>query len=507
MNLFGLAMAPPEDTSPLLLYTAPPRDGHLHPALQICTHLAARGFDVTLTANASWEKAITAARVHYAPMVGLCATLRSGETPPDAYAAIMALPRLQQLVLILGSSFVKLMVSAFDSVRNALVEMKHRVGGLDVLKRRKIIILSDTGFEGLLPLRLGARCLPPGFEHVEMRSIGISVIPRWWGNKYHPPWGSGLRYDPSEEGIRRNLKAYAEIWEERQKMGHEEKVRYVLDELYGCERDMDSLFRTFDRDAEDDDSRRQLHGIFDAISVCHDTTLQMCMESLEFPMPEGKSCVPAHFKFAGSLPLKPVPSDLQLPSWWNIVKENSAQNENASGRKRIVLVTQGTESLDFSEVIIPTIQGLANRNDVLVIAILCHRGSTLTLPNASSLPSNTHVHEYFPFDAILPHVDVFVSSSGYGALTHAIANAVPLIQSGTVIDKPDIGRRVEHSGLGRYLDQFPPKPEEVAAAVDEIISRDGGDRYKKRALELQREAQTYRPLQMIEEEIWALARA
>lgn len=498
-------MASLRDNTPLILYAAPPRDGHLHPALQICTHLASRGYDVTLTANASWEKAITSAQVHYAPMVGLCATLRSGETPPDVYAAIMALPRLQQLVLILGSSFVKLMVSAFDSVRNALVEIKHRVGGIEVVKRRKLIILSDTGFEGTLPLQLGARCLPPGFDQVEMRSVGIGVIPRWWGNKYHPPWGSGLPYDPSEEGIQRNLKVYAEIWEERQKIGHEEKVRYVLDELYGCEKDIDSLFRAHDVDAEDDAARRLLHGVFDATSVCHDVTLQMCMESLEYPVPDEK-CIPSHLKFAGPLPLKPLPSNLELPPWWEIVRDNSIQDTSlSSDRKRIVLVTQGTESLDFNEVVIPTIQGLADRNDVIVIAVLCHRGSTLDMPDSASLPSNTFVHEYFPFDAILPHADVFVSSSGYGALTHSIANGVPLIQSGTVIDKPDIGRRVEYSGLGLYLENFPPKPEEVRAAVDEILSNRGG-KYKTRALELQYEAQTYRPLQMIEDEILALAR-
>lgn len=495
---------PSLENTPLILYTAPPRDGHLHPALQICTHLASRGFDVTLTANASWENTITSARVHYAPMVGLCATLRSGETPPEIYADIMALPRLQQLVLILGSSFVKLMVSAFDSVRNALVEMKHRLGGIDVLKRRKIIILSDTGFEGALPLRLGARCLPPGFDQVEMRSVGIGVIPRWWGNKYHPPWGSGLSYDPSEEGIQRNLKVYADIWEERQKIGHEEKLRYVLDELYGCEKDIDSLFRTYDVDAEDDDTRRLFHGVFDAISVCHDTTLQMCMESLEFPVPDEK-CIPSHFRFAGPLPLKPVPSNLKLPPWFDLVKENSASAPVSSERKRIVLVAQGTESLDFNEVIIPTIQGLADRKDILVVAILCHRGSTLDMPDSTPLPSNAYVHEYFPFDAILPHADVFVSSSGFGALTHAIANAVPLVQSGTVIDKPDIGRRVEYSGLGLYLEKFPPKPEAVRAAVDEILSS-GDAKYKKRALELQREAKTYHPLQTIEDEILALAR-
>lgn len=65
------------------------------------------------------------------------------------------------------------------------------------------------------------------------------------------------------------MKAYAEIWKERQKIGHEEKARYVLDELYGCEKDMDSLFRTYDVEAEDDSARRQFHGVFDTPCTIH----------------------------------------------------------------------------------------------------------------------------------------------------------------------------------------------------------------------------------------------
>lgn len=352
--------------------------------------------------------------------------------------------------------------------------------------------------------------MPPGFDTVEMRSIGIGLIPRWWGNKYHPPWGSGLPYDPSEAGIQRNLEVYAETLREREKIGHEAKASYVFRELYCCEKDLDTLFRTYDQDAEDDNARRRFHGMFDAIAVCHDTTLQMCMEALDFPLPDGVNCFPPHFKFAGPLPLKPLKPDLKLPPWFSVVEKNSAQSSSSSSteRKRIVLVTQGTESLDFREVVIPTVQAFADRDDVVVVVILCHRGSVLKMPDSATtgptqVPSNTYVVDYFPFDAVLPHADVFVSSSGFGGLTHAVANAVPMVQSGTVIDKPDIGRRVEYAGLGMYLEDFPPKPDAIKAAVDEIFSN---QKYKKRAVELQSEARTYQPLQMIEDEIFALVK-
>lgn len=475
------------------------------PGLQICTYLASRGYDVTMIAHANWEKNVTRAGVHYAPTVGFEATLHSGEFDPGVYERVMAMPRPMQLSRIFGTYFVRTLGSAFDTIRNALVEMKFRYG-LEALKQRKLVLLGDTGTQGTLPITLGTNGLPPGFGEVDIKVIGIAVAPRWWGTKYLPPYGSGLPYDPSEEGIRKNLEFHKELHLQREATGggYEEKARYVLKEVYGCTKDVDEVLRANDRVA-DDDQLRLFHNLFDATSACFDVVLHMSMESIDFPIPDGVDCVPHHFKYAGPLPMKPVSSDLKLPPWFDIIKKNSASESSLSPseRKRIVLVSQGTESLQFLEVIIPTIKAFANRQDVIVVAILAHRDYTLKMPD-SEVPSNTYVVDYFPYDAVLQHADVFVSSSGFGGLTHAIANAVPLVQSGTVIDKPEIGRRVQYAGMGLFLENFPPKPEEIEAAVDEVLSP-GGQKYKKRMLELQGEARAYRPLQTLEDEIHALA--
>lgn len=168
-------------------------------------------------------------------------------------------------------------------------------------------------------------------------------------------------------------------------------------------------------------------------------------------------------------------------------------------RKKVIFVAQGTESPDHGDLVIPLIQGLGTRDDVLVVACLCKRGVKLT--SAFDLPPNTRVIDFFPYDVVLAHADIFVSSSGYGGLNHAVVNGVPTVQTGILIDKPDVGRRMEYAGIGIYIPEFPPPVEKLAESVDKILSNDS---YRTRVLELQGEAGTYNPFEIIEREILSL---
>lgn len=228
-------------------------------------------------------------------------------------------------------------------------------------------------------------------------------------------------------------------------------------------------------------------------------TLQLALPSLELP-----ARAPKHLKFAGSLPLKPLShwQNLEYPSWFedDVRKAHDQQ-------KRVIVVAQGTETPDFGELIIPTIKGLADRDDIVVVAILCRKGASLTEQGDGDaagpfvLAPNARVVDYFPYDALLEHADIFVSASGYGGLTHAVANSVPLVQTGRLLDKADIGRRVEYSGIGVYLEGT-IGPKDVSGAVDQILQN--YQRFKNRALELKEESKRYQPLQILEEEILGL---
>lgn len=475
---------------PLILYAIPPREGHMRPALQITSHLVSRGLDVTVLGDERWSPAITAAGAHPSPIIGLWGAMEDYTRWGDIIRARDAEERLR---VSLSDGFVRLLLSGLESVRYALAGIRDRLGGAggETLRGRTLVVLSDTCFSGTLPLKLGTD-LPQGYEGVSVRTVGVGLVPRFWAAPERPPWGSGLPYDVSEEGIARNLEAHASKWDQTA----EDRARWVLGAM-NCGKSVDELYEEHDKS-----SGLVRRPFWDASTVCHDVILQMGLPSFEFPVPNE----PAHLKFAGSLPPKPIPSDLTYPEWYSEVLENSSSQAAKPGRKKIVFVAQGTEVLDHRDLLVPCVKGLAGRQDVLVVAVLCQKGATidkhLNLFDGGKLPDNARVIDYFPYDAILPHADVFASNSGYGGLTHAVAQAVPVVQAGDVFDKPDIGRRVEYSGLGVFLANSPPTPEAVAAAVDEVLTQ---DEYKKRALSLQAESREYDPLQIIENEIMALS--
>lgn len=459
----------------------------MRPALQICACLIAKHIDVTILGSSKWEAAIKAVGAHFSPIIGLWNTLDDyTRWPTIAFATDPA----QRLAASLAEGFTTLLPSGYQSVWFALAGMRSRLG------KRKIVVLSDTCFSGTIPLKLGAD-LPPGFdEEEELRVLGISVVPAHWVSPERPPWGSGLPYDSSEAGKARNCAAHAAVWNQ----DAEDKARDILN-MMNCPKLLDTVL---DKYTTDHHSLR--HPFWDVVPFANDTTLQMGLSSLEYPA----SNWPLHFKFAGPLPLKALPSDLTYPPWWKDVEQHSATQgthlQAKGNRKRIITVTQGTEVLDYSQLIVPTICALSCRENLLVIVLLGARGATLDayvehLPG-QTLPANTRVLDYFPYDALLAHSDVFVSNSGYGGLTHAVTNGVPMVQTGKDFDKPDIGRRVEYAGLGLFLENPPPEPKDVQNAVDQILT---DDTYRVRAKALQAEAKAARPLEMVEAEIMKLA--
>ncbi|CAN8095958.1 unnamed protein product [Discula destructiva] len=473
------------NTKPLVLYALPNADGHMYPAFQITEQLVLRGFEVTMVAAPKWKPAANRIGADFAPLVGLWTRENFRDSIMDK--RVTQQTRLRALRQSIGDTFVSMMFSGYQSLVLALVELQSRLGG-ETLKARGIVILSDMCFTGVLPFKLGVDL----FSDLDIKTICIGLLPRAWATPETPCWGAGLPWDPSPDGIKRNTKG--------NNMGFDEVQHNRLEDalfMCGCTQKLDSLLDEYNRAhplPEEDNFRRSLGNI---TYFAHNTTFQMCIPSVEYPAAN----LPAHFKFGGQLPIKPIPSELQYPDWWEQVVENSAKQQSAmKPRKRIVFVAQGTESPHHSDLLVPLLEGLANRDDLLVIACLCKKGAKLTL--SVEQPSNVRVIDFFPYDAVLAHADIFVSSSGYGGLNHAIVNGVPTVQTGILIDKPDVGRRMEYAGIGVYISEFPPTSPKLAEAVDIILSQES---YRTRAMELKAEAETYDPFEIIEREIIEIA--
>lgn len=324
--------------------------------------------------------------------------------------------------------------------------------------QRKVVILQDFIFWGSLPSLLGA----PGLRPAGVISFGIA--PLGLSSPEVPPFGLGLPYDNSPVGLARNKEQY----------------RFRDEELFV---DFNEHFRSIFKDLGAERPER----VLDLSVILPDRFLQMCIRSLEYP----RVNPPPSLRFIGGLP-QGHRAVKAKPTWWDDVAVNSKN-------KRIVAVSQGTATTMYEKLIIPTIQGLANREDIIVVAALGREGATL--PSDIVIPKNVRVGDFIPFDDLLPFADIFITNGGYGGFQHAVSHGVPLIIAGVAADKPEVAARVEWAGIGISMRTEAPSAEAVSATVDKILA-DG--KYKQRARELEMEAQTYDFFGIIEENLGEL---
>ena len=324
---------------------------------------------------------------------------------------------------------------------------------------RPIILMTESLNFGALPITLGAPGLrPKGF-------IAIGLNPILLTSMDHPPFGSGMLPDSSPEGQERNKAANAA----QKKIFAQSQAAYV-EALASVGATKPDVF------------------LLDSLYTLPDCFVQMCTPSVEYP----RSDAPKTLQFAGGYPTTSQDTIHKKPSWWHEVKSNTT--------KKIIFVCQGTVAMDFNQLVIPTMTALKDRSDIIVVVALGRPGTTL--PADVPVPSNCRVADYIPYDDLLPHCDVFVTTGGYGSFQRALNNGTPLVMAGTTEEKPETGARAEWAGVAVNLRTSHPSTEQLGQAIDEILSN---KKYKTRALEIQAEIATYDPVGVIVENIEELA--
>lgn len=205
--------------------------------------------------------------------------------------------------------------------------------------------------------------------------------------------------------------------------------------------------------------------IFDEVMFSPHLILASGTPLLDYERPDR----PAHLDFIGRLAATPRKD--ALPEWWHDLHDRT-----------VVHVTQGTQSIDPSDLIRPAIEALADR-DALVVVATGRRGVD-ELPFA--VPPNVRVAGFLPYDALLSHVDALVTNGGWGGTLAALAHGVPLVIGGGDLDKPEIAARVAWSGAGVNLKTGTPTSAAIAEAVDRVLrEREFADAAARVAAELE----------------------
>ncbi|KAH8735283.1 hypothetical protein BGZ61DRAFT_490927 [Ilyonectria robusta] len=436
---------------PLLLFAASPADGHTIPPSRIAGEMVKRGYEVTFIGGEQFESMLKGIGVDFVPIPSMF----TQEMIEERDAIPAGIPRL---LYDMKHIFVGKTAERWQILKEVLERLRVEKPG------REIIILNETAFMGTNPLVLGAP-LPKGFT-TRPKVISLHAIPYIATSIDVGPFGPGLPPDATESGRARNqllnqmmvAGPFAEIIAEQDQILKDLGATKVLAPEVP----------------------------FHHWMVMHDTTLQLCPPSLEYP----RSDMPSNIKFAGCPTPRPIAADFKYPEWWEDVTR---------GDRKVVTVTQGTVANDYSDLLIPTIKALAGHDDLVVVAILGHRG--VSLPKDITIPANTRVIDYLPYDAVLPHSSVFVMNAGYGGFLHGITNGVPMVLGGESEDKPEIAMRGAWSGVAVNLRTGRPSPAAVRAGVERVL---GDESFKTRVEEIRRENAAISVFDVAEREILAL---
>jgi len=427
---------------PLLLFHPFPADGHLGPPFSIAAHLKSKGYDVAFLTTEEFKPKVE----------GIGAEWLHLDSPftPECMQGLMSLGGKPHDIetLTLAHKYVFNLTLPYRAQR--LEEVLAMLHARD--PNRQIICIEDVFNFSVMPFKYG-RKLPVGLAETT-KFIGIGGAPVMANSQDTAPSMLCLPPDSTPSGRLRN-KALAKLfWDGPLKALRENFVGAI--EAAGAT----------------ETSRLQDKDLFTSWYTVYDAVLQLCSPSMEYP----RSDLPSTIEYAGVPVGQPLDPNLKYPEWWPEVTSARANGV------RVVFVTQGTVNLDLTELIAPTLQATAGRDDLLVVVLLATRGAKI--PETISVPSNARVIDYFPYDAVLEYADVFVSNGGYGSFCHGVRNGVPMVVAGQAQDKPEVSMRVAFSGMGVNLATQNPTVEQVRDGIEQVLEK---PEFKNAALKLQEE--------------------
>jgi MGT family glycosyltransferase len=411
-----------------ILIASSPIMGHVNPMLSIARMFLANGHNVVFQTGSVYREHVEHNGIPFRSLLG--------SADFDARDVDAAFPERKHLKP--GPEMVR-----FDMERIFIDPIRPQYEGLCALLKdwQADAVFADTTFFGTLPMLLGAAPRRPVVVH-----CGISCLFTERDDGAPPVLG----LPPATTAAQRE--EYAAIYKQVDEAMFTPTRRYLDHRLAEL-------------------GARPLPGlILSSTARLADLYLQPTVPSFEYP----SSLRPAGVRFVGALPL--ARSNTPPPDWAG----------ELDGTKRVVLVTQGTvANHDLGQVIVPTLEALADMPDVLVVATT---GGRPVADIPGPIPANARVATFLPYDWLLPKVDVVVTNGGYGTVSLALQHGIPLVAAGLTEDKAEVSARVAWSGVGVNLATNTATAEAVRQAVRDVLDK---PQYRERAKALKGEFAQY----------------
>ncbi len=164
--------------------------------------------------------------------------------------------------------------------------------------------------------------------------------------------------------------------------------------------------------------------------------------------------------------------------------------------EKIILISQGTvDNKEPDKLIIPALEAFKDQPYLLLVAT----GGMHTEALRERFPQyNVVIEDFMDYDATLPHVDLFVSSGGYGSVLLSLSYGVPILAAGKHEGKNEIVARVGYFKLGVDLGTERPKQRQIEQGAKEIWTN---PIYQQNLARLRREFREYDPHALSEQYI------
>lgn len=433
----------PPDTHVVLI--ALPAFGHVRPVAALATNLAALGYTVTVITGTCFKERVEAiGGVEFVPLKGKADfdfEQPLSERFPDRPAENTVIFDMEKIF--------------YDGFVDQLETVKEVIERQDLLRRRTVIVQDGCKLAALQVMVLAAdmRTAFPGTMPIALRSpkvrhvpiIGIGHFPLGILSKDTAPFGLGL---PSQ-GVETNMKMNEGAIE--MFSGIAALERRLL-EPYECAKALPTRFH-FDN----------------WVQLC-DIYCQLCVPELELP----RSDLPSNVRFVGTLTGHNGSSSKKPhPDWFE-----DFVLADKTDRPLIIVSSGSLPGLNVNHLILPTIEAC---KDLAVRLVVC--AVHVELPGGIPLPDNVRWAQWIPFEDIFPHTSLVISSGGYGGVSQAFANGIPMILAGMTEDKQHNGMLGEATGAAINLKTQTPSVEQIKTAVLEVQSN---ATYKQRAQELKK---------------------
>jgi MGT family glycosyltransferase len=412
-----------------ILICATPAPGHVNPMLTVASHLKDLGHHIIFNTGEVFRAQIEALDIPFIPLTGVANyDYRLESTFRDR----QTLAGLEQII----HDFKHIFGDSIPTQCHAIQQI--------IATSPVDLILADVMFWGTLPLLLQPQELRPLI-------IGCGVLPMFLISQDVSPLSPATSSASNREQNKRENQQLIEMFS---------PVNDHIDRILASCRA----------------TKKLPCSCWDIGYVMIDHFFQFTAAAFEFP----RSDLPDKIEFVGSVNPRMSTRDWE-PDWW----------QDLDRSRPIVLVTQGTiANQDLSELIEPTLVGLADKDLTVIVAT----GGINPDKIAVTIPDNAKIVSFIPFDLALPEVDVFVTNGGYGGVQQSLSLGVPIVVAGATEDKPFVAVRVAWSGAGIDLATARPTPEQIGSAVQDILTK---PTYRTQVQQLKHEFARYDALDLI----------